>query len=179
MTCSFSQTLSKLGFSSVHLFSRVRLFATPWTTVRQTSLSITNSRRLPKPMSIESVMSSNHLILCRPLLLLPSIFPSIRLFSDGSALRIRWTKYWSFSFNISKAGFIQVQFIFSKMDHDNVYFSVNFDEWTQICKHHPWDTEWAIPLYKNSFVLLWSQASSQQPVMWVLSPWFCPVQGRV
>ena len=101
MTCSFSQTLSKLGFSSVHLFSRVRLFATPWTTVRQTSLSITNSRRLPKPMSIESVMLSNHLILCRPLPLLPSIFPSIRLFSDGSALRIRWTKYWSFSFNIS------------------------------------------------------------------------------
>ena len=69
---------------------------------------------------LESVMPSNHLILYRPLLLLPSIFPSIRVFSDGSALRIRWTKYWSFSFNISKAGFIEVQFIFSKMDHDNV-----------------------------------------------------------
>ena len=68
---------------------------------RQASLSITNSQSLPKPMSIESVMPSNHLILCRPLLLLPSIFPTIRVFSNESALRIRWPKYWSFSFNIS------------------------------------------------------------------------------
>ena len=68
---------------------------------RQASLSITNSRSPPKPMSIESVMPSNHLILCRPLLLLPSIFPSIRVFSNESALHIRWPKYWSFSFNIS------------------------------------------------------------------------------
>ena len=86
---------------SVQLLSRVRLFATPWTTACQASLSITNSRSLPKPMSVESVMPSNHLIPCCLLLLLPSIFPSIRVFSNESALRIRWPKYWSFSFNIS------------------------------------------------------------------------------
>ena len=74
---------------------------TPWTAARQASLSITNSRSLPKLMSIESVMPSNHLILCCPLLLLPSIFPSIRVFSNESALHIRWPNYWSFSFNIS------------------------------------------------------------------------------
>ena len=86
------------SFSSI---SRVRLFATPWTAARHASLSITNSRSLPKLMSIESVMPSNHLILCCPLLLLPSIFPSIRVFSNESALCIRWPKCWSFSFNIS------------------------------------------------------------------------------
>ena len=91
---------SPIQFSSVQLLSRVRLFATPWTTARQASLSITNSQSLPKPMSIESVMASNHLIFCRPLLLLSSIFPSIRVFSNESALHIRWPKYWSFSFNI-------------------------------------------------------------------------------
>ena len=88
-------------FSSVQSHRRVRLFETPWTTARQASLSITNSRSLPKLMSIESVMPSNHLILCHPLLFLPSIFPSIRVFSSWSVLRIRWPKYWSFSFNIS------------------------------------------------------------------------------
>ena len=87
--------------SSVQLLSRVQLFATPWTTACQASLSITNSWSRPKPMSIELVMLSNHLTLCRPLLLLPSVFPSIRVFSNESALRIRWPKYWSFSFNIS------------------------------------------------------------------------------
>ena len=81
--------------------SRVRLFATLWIAARQASLSITNSRSLPKLMCIESVMPSNHLILCRSLLLLPSIFPRIRVFSSESALHIRWPKYWSFSFNIS------------------------------------------------------------------------------
>ena len=88
-------------FSSVQSLSRVRLFATPWITAHQVSLSINNSRTLLKLMSIESVMPSNHLLLCRPLLLLPSIFPNIRVFSNESALRIRWLKYWSFSFNIS------------------------------------------------------------------------------
>ena len=88
-------------FSSVQSLSRVPLFATPWTATRQASLSITDCRSLPKPMSIESVMPSNHLILCRPLLLLPSMFPSIRVSSNESALRIRWPKYWGFSFNIS------------------------------------------------------------------------------
>ena len=88
-------------FNSVQLLGRVWLFVTPWTTARQASLSITNSRNLPKLVSIESVMPSNYLILCRPLLLLPSIFPSMRVFSNESALHIRWPKYWSFSFNIS------------------------------------------------------------------------------
>ena len=88
-------------FSSVQLLSRVWLFATPWIAVCQASLSLTNSQSLPKPMSIVLVMPSNHLILCRPLLLLPSIFPSIRVFSNESALRIRWPKYWSFIFNVS------------------------------------------------------------------------------
>ena len=86
---------------SVQSLSRVQLLTTPWTEAHQASLSITNTWSPPKPMSIKSVMSSNHLILCLPLLLLPSIFPSIRVFSNESALRIRWTKYWSFSFNIS------------------------------------------------------------------------------
>ena len=87
--------------SSVQSLSCVRLFATPWTAAHQASLSITNSRSLLKLMSIELVMPSNHLILCCPLLLLPSILPSIRVFSSESALHIRWPKYWSFSFNIS------------------------------------------------------------------------------
>ena len=88
-------------FSSVQSLSRVWLFATPWTAVHQASLSITNSQSPPKPMSIELVMPSNHLILCHPLLLLPSTFPSIRVFSNESAFHIRWPKYWSFSFSIS------------------------------------------------------------------------------
>ena len=87
--------------SSVQSLSRVQLFVTPWTEAHQASLSITNSQSLLKLMSIESAMPSNHLIFCRFLLLLPSIFPSIRVFSNESALRIRWPKYWSFSFNIS------------------------------------------------------------------------------
>jgi len=91
----------KFFIISVQSFSHVWLFATPWTAALQASLSVTNPRSPPKHMSIESVMPSNHLILCRPLLLLPSIFPSIRVFSNESALRIRWPKYWSFSFNIS------------------------------------------------------------------------------
>ena len=87
-------------FSSVQLLSRVRLFETPWTAVHRASLSITNSWSLLKPTSIQSMMPSNHLILCRPLLL-PSIFPSIRVFSSESALHIRWPKDWSFSLNIN------------------------------------------------------------------------------
>ena len=91
----------KLILNLVQLHSHVRLFATPWTTARQASLSITNSQSLLKLMSIESVMPSDHLILSRPLLLQPTIFPSIRVFSSESLLHIRWSKYWSFSFNIS------------------------------------------------------------------------------
>ena len=88
-------------FSSVQWLSPVWLFVTPWTAARQASRSITNSQSLLKFMSIESVMPSNPLILCRPLLLLPSIFPSIRIFSNESTLHSRWPRYWSFSFSIS------------------------------------------------------------------------------
>ena len=94
-------TLFCVYVSSVQSLSRVLLFVTPWTAACQASLSITNSWSLPKLMSIELVMLSKHLILCHPLLLLSSIFPSVRVFSNESALHIRWPKYWSFSFNIS------------------------------------------------------------------------------
>ena len=89
-----------LLLSSVQSLSRVRLFATPWIAARQASLSITNSRSSLRLTSIESVMSSSHLILCRPLLLLPPIPPSIRVFSNESTLHLRWPKYWSFSFSV-------------------------------------------------------------------------------
>jgi len=94
-------SLAAYQFSSVQSLSHVRLFATPWTAAHQASVSITNSWSLLKLMSIELVMPSNHLILCRPLLLLPSIFPNIRVFYKESVLHIRWPKYWSFSFSIS------------------------------------------------------------------------------
>ena len=87
---------SFLQFSSIQLLSHVQLFATPWTAACQASLFITNSQSLLRLMSMESVMPSNHLILCRPLLLLPSIFPTIRVFSNESVLHIRWPKYWEF-----------------------------------------------------------------------------------
>ena len=90
-----------IQFSSVQSLSCVQLFVTPWTAAHQASLSITNSQSLLKLKAIESVMPSNHLMLCRPLLRLPSIFPSIRVFSDESDLHIRWPTYWSFSFSIS------------------------------------------------------------------------------
>ena len=93
--------MGKAMFSSVQSLIHVRHFATPWTTACQVSLSITSSWRLLKFMSVQSVMPSNHLILCHPLLLLPSIFPSIRVFSNESVLHIRWPKYWSFNFTIS------------------------------------------------------------------------------
>ena len=89
------------AISSVQSLSRVQLFATPWTAARQASLSISNSQSLLKLLSIESVMPSNHLILCHPLLLLPSIFPTIRVFFSESVLHIRWPKYWSFSLSVS------------------------------------------------------------------------------
>ena len=99
-TASISSWTIEGQFSSAQSFSRVRLFATPWITAHQASLSITNSRSSLRLTSIESVMLSSHLILCRPLLLLPPIPPSIRVFSNESTLRMRWPKYWSFSFSI-------------------------------------------------------------------------------
>ena len=98
---SLSDSRPYFQFSSVKSLSRVRHFVTLRTAAHQASLSTSNSQSLLKLMSIQSVISSNHLILCRPLLLLPSIFPSIRVFSNESALRIRWPKHWSFSFSIS------------------------------------------------------------------------------
>ena len=92
---------SLLQFSSVQLLTHVWLFAIPWTAACQTSLPISNTQSLLKLMYIESLMPSHHLILCRPLLLLPSIFPSIRVFSNESVFHIRWPKYWSFSFSMS------------------------------------------------------------------------------
>ena len=97
----YNSRLFFVWFSSVQSLSLVWLFATPWTTARQASLSITNSWSLPKPMSIESVMPCSHVILCCPFLLLPSVFTSFRVFSVESAVRIRWPKYWGFSFSIS------------------------------------------------------------------------------
>ena len=98
-----SQNTWLLLFSSIQSLSRVQLFVTPWTAAPQASLSITKSQSLLTLMSIESVMPSNHPILHRPLLLSPSIFPSIRVLSRGSVLYIRWPKYWSFSFSISRS----------------------------------------------------------------------------
>ena len=98
MKCLFAKWCP---FVVVHSLSDVRLFKTPWTAAHQAFLSFTISQSLPKLMTIESVMPSNHLVLCHPLLLLPSIFPSIRVLSSESALPIRWPKYWSFSFSIS------------------------------------------------------------------------------
>ena len=95
------QCIRTVAISSVQSLSPVRLFPTPWMAACQASLSITNSWRLLELMSIKSVMPSNHLILCSPLILLPSIFPSIRVFSNESVLFVRWPKFWSFSFNIS------------------------------------------------------------------------------
>ena len=104
---------------SVQLLSPLRLFVTPWITAHQASLSITNSRSLLRLISIELVMPSNHLILCRPLLLPPSIFPSIRIFSNESTLRIRWPKCWSFSFSISPSNEYS-GLIFFRMDWLNL-----------------------------------------------------------
>ena len=104
-----------MQISSVQLLSHVWLFETPWSAACQASLSITNSWSLPKLMSIESVMPSNHIILCRPLLLLPSVFSSIRVFSNESVFLIRWPKYWSFSFTISPSS-EYLGLIFFRMD---------------------------------------------------------------
>ena len=101
-------------FSSVQSLSHVWLFPTPWTAARQASLSIANSRSLLKLMSIELVMPSNHLILCHPLLLLPSIFPNLRVFSYESALHIRWPKYWNFSFSCPSNEYLAL--IFFRID---------------------------------------------------------------
>ena len=115
MSCCPAGVSSQLCYVQFSCSSHVQLFATPWTAVRQASLSITNSQSLFKIMSIKSVMPSNHITLCRPVLPPPSIFPSIRVFSNESALRIRWPKDWSFSFNISPSN-EHPRLISSRMD---------------------------------------------------------------
>ena len=138
--------LSLPVISSVQLLSHVQLFATPWTAAYQASLSITNSRSPPKPMSIESVMLSDHLILCRPLLLLPSIFPSIRVFSNESVLCVRWPKYWSFSFNIS----------FSNEHSRLISFRMDWDSYALFHSSCHVDKIYFIFLNINLFILIGS-----------------------
>ena len=161
---------SAMQFSSVQLLTRVRLFATPWITARQASLSISNSWSSLKLTSIESVMPSSHLILCRPLLLLPPIPPSIRVFSNESALRMRWTKYWSFSFSISPSnehpGLISFRIdwldllavqgtltnLLNTIAQKHQFFGTNIS--TNIKKDNCLNLEiiyeWGIPLHSNS-----------------------------
>ena len=134
--------------------SHVQLSATPWTAARHTSLSITNSWSPHKPMSIESVMPSNHLILCRPLLLLPSIFPSIRFFSNDSTLPMRWPKYWSFSFSISPSNEHPglISFRMDWLDLLAVQGTRVFSN-TTVQKHHSLGTQFSSPT--NSHIHTW------------------------
>ena len=131
---------SKQMFSSVQLLSHVQLFETPWTAAHQTSLSITNPQSPPKPMSIGLVMPSNHLILCCPILLLPLIFPSIRIFPNKLALRIRWSKYWSFSFNIIPSNEYS-GLIFFKIDWFDLLAVQGTFPTPQFKKHHFFSAE--------------------------------------
>ena len=145
----------RVQFSLVQLLSHVRLFATPWTTARQTSLSITNSQSLPKLMSTELVMPSNQLILCHPLLLLPSIFPSIRVFSKESVLRIRWPKYWSFSFSISPSNEYSglISFRIDSFDPLEVQETLRVFFNTTVQKHQFFGTQFS--LWSNSHIQRW------------------------
>ena len=139
--------------SSIQSLSCVRLFATPWTAACQASLSITNSQSVLKfIMSIELVMPSNHLILCLPLLLPPSIFPSIRVFSNESAFRIKWTKYWSFSFNISASnehpGLISFRI-------DWLDLLVVQGTLENLLQHHSSKAPAQLSLWSNSYIHTW------------------------
>ena len=143
MLLIYHKVKKTVQFSSVQSLSSVQLFPTPWTAARQASLSISNSWSIPKLMSIESMMTSNHFILCSSLLLLPSIFPSIRVFSNESALHIRWPKYCSFNFNISPSNehpglisfrmeLLLIKMIMANTEHAtyfvraNIYLLINF-----------------------------------------------------
>ena len=152
---------------SVQSLSRVRPFVIRWTTARQASLSITNSQSPPKPMSIESVMPSNHLIFCRPVFLLPSIFPSIRVFSNESALCMRWPNYWSFSFNISLtneySGWFPLGFT-GLISLQSKRLSRVFSN-TTIQKHQFFGTQ---PfLWSNSHIHTWML---EKPELWLYGP---------
>ena len=142
------QLILKINYSSVQSLSHVRLFATPWIAARQASLSITNSRSFLKLKSIRSMMPSNHLILRCPLLLLPSIFPSIRVFSSELALRIRWSKYWSFHISPSDEYSRPISFISLQSKELSRVFSN-----TTVWKHHFLSTR--LSLWSNSHIHIW------------------------
>ena len=192
-------------FSSVQSLSRVWLFVTPWIAARQASLSITNSWSLPKLMCIESVRPSSYLILCRPLLLLPPIPPSIRVFSSESALRMRWPKYWSFSFSISPANehpglisfrmdwldLLAVQGTLKKESSPTpqgvkfsflLYIFISFDKCIQLFKHHQHqDTEEFHHSKAFSHAAFHSQFLWESPAPWQtlicsLSLYYCLCQ---
>ena len=141
--------------SSVQSLSHVWLFAMPRTAAHQASLSITSSRSLFKPMSLESVMPSNHLILCLPLLLLPSVFPSIRVFSNESALHIRWPKFWSFSFIISPSNEYSglISFRMDWLDPLQPKGLLRVFSNTTVQKHQFFGTQ--LPLWSNSHTHTW------------------------
>ena len=136
--------------SSVQSLSCVQLFAIAWTAACQASLSITNSQSLPKFMSIESVMPSNHLILCHPLLLLPSMFPSIRVFSNESVLRVRWLKYWNFNISPSNEYSGLISFTIDLLDLQG--FSIVFSN-TTVQKHQFFDAQ--LSFWSNSHIHTW------------------------
>ena len=138
--------------ASVQSLSCVCLFVTPWTTARQASLSITNSRSLLKLKSIESVMPSNHLILCHPLLLLPSIFPSIRVLSNESVLRVRWPKYWSFSISPSSEYWGLISF---RIDWFDLFAAQGTLK--SLLQHHSAKASilWCSALWSNSHIHTW------------------------
>ena len=142
-------------FSSAQLLSHVWLFATPWTVAHKASLSFTNSQSLHKLMSIELVMPSNHLILCRPLLLLPSIYLNIGVFSNESALRTRWPKYWSFSFSISPSNEYSglISFRIGWLDLLDVQGTLKHLLQTTVQKHQFFSTQ--LSLWSNSHIRTW------------------------
>ena len=154
-------------FSSVQLLSRVQLFVTPWIGARQASLSITISQSLLKLMAVELVMPSNHLIHCRPLLLLPSIFPSIQVFSNESVLHIRWPKYWSFSFNISPSNEYLglISFRMDWLDHLAVQGLSRVFSNTTVQKHQFFGAQ--LSLWSNSHIHMWLL---EKPQLWLYWP---------
>ena len=154
---NFKWVLILFQFSSVQSLSPVWLFATPWIAARQASLSITNSRSSLRLTSIESVMPSNHLILCCPLLLLPPIPPSIRVFSDESTLRMRWPKYWSFSFSIIPSKEIPglISFRMDWLDLLAVQGTLRVFSNTTVQKHHCFSAQ--LSSQSNSHTHTWPQ----------------------
>ena len=155
-------------FSSIQSLSRVQLFATPWTTACQASLSITNSRSSPKPMSIDSVMPSNHFILCHPLLLLPSIFPSIRVFSNESALHIKLPKYWNFSFSVRSSNEYS-RLISFKMDWLDLLASKGFSRVfsnTTVPKHRFFSAQLSSQANSHPYMTTWKTIALTKDLCW-------------